>query len=228
MQRNVYLEGELGERFGTQMCFEAPTVKDALKLIEVNNPSFRKYLIDCHEKGVQFHIDVAGEELEYNEELLLPLHEGDITITAVPEGAGSGFKKLLLAIAIIVVVVATGGFAGLGAAAPATTGWAVGAAGALSIPGMILVGFTMSLAMAGLTEMMAPDPSVDSDQEQSYLFNGAEQNIIEGDPVPVLYGQLRVPGRPIGFSIKNAVPNYGGMGANGVPGAGRHGYIFPF
>ena len=49
--------------------------------------------------------------------------------------------------------------------------------------------------------MMAPDPATDGDQESSYLFNGAEQNIIQGDPVPVLYGQLRVPGQPISFEI---------------------------
>ena len=49
---------------------------------------------------------------------------------------------------------------------------------------------------------MAPDPSVDSDQEQSYLFNGQEQNVIEGDPVPVLYGRLRVPGQIINFEFQ--------------------------
>jgi hypothetical protein len=51
--------------------------------------------------------------------------------------------------------------------------------------------------------MMAPDPSVDSQQDESYLFQGSNQNIIEGDPVPILYGKLRIPGRPISFEIKN-------------------------
>ena len=63
--------------------------------------------------------------------------------------------------------------------------------------------------MAGITQMMAPDPSVDTDQEQSYLFNGAEQNIIEGDPVPILYGKLRVPGQPISFEIAGAKASQG-------------------
>ena len=68
-----------------------------------------------------------------------------------------------------------------------------------------MVGFSvgMSLAMAGLSEMMAQDPSTDSDQEQSYLFNGNEQNIIEGAPVPVLYGHLRIPGQPVNFELSN-------------------------
>ena len=51
---------------------------------------------------------------------------------------------------------------------------------------------------------MAPDPSTDNQQDESYLFQGAGQTIVEGDPVPVLYGKLRVPGRPISFEVKNA------------------------
>ena len=50
---------------------------------------------------------------------------------------------------------------------------------------------------------MSPDPSVDNQQDESYLFQGSSHTIIEGDPVPILYGQLRVPGRPISFEIKN-------------------------
>ena len=65
--------------------------------------------------------------------------------------------------------------------------------------------------------MMAPDPATDQDQEQSYLFNGAEKNTVQGDPVPVLYGQLRVPGQPISFEIAgiNSSINTLGFGQNG-------------
>ena len=66
----------------------------------------------------------------------------------------------------------------------------------------------MNLAMTGLTEMMAPDPEGDKDQQSSYNFNGLEQNVIEGDPVPVLYGRLQVPGQPVNFEVTNARRNY--------------------
>ena len=57
--------------------------------------------------------------------------------------------------------------------------------------------------------MMAPDPSVDIQQDpEDYLFQGSGQNLVEGDPVPVLYGQLRIPGRPISFEIKNAARSF--------------------
>ena len=59
----------------------------------------------------------------------------------------------------------------------------------------------LNLAMSGITQAMAPDPATDADMEESYLFNGNQQNIVEGDPVPVLYGRLRVPGQPINFEV---------------------------
>ena len=63
------------------------------------------------------------------------------------------------------------------------------------------MGFAVNLALQGIMELMAPDPATDQDGESSYLFNGSAQNIIEGDPVPVLYGKLRVPGQPVGFEM---------------------------
>jgi len=213
MQRNIYLEGDLGSNFGTHMSFNAPTVADVMKLIEVNNDDFRGYLIDAHEKGIGFHIDVAGAEIEYDEELLLPLHEGDITITPVPAGAKGG-GKILAAILIITLLVVSGGAAGgaiqgflFNSTAIAGTGL-FGSSLVLSIPGMMLAGLAASLAMSGIAEIMAPDPATDSDQQSSYLFNGNEKNVIEGDPVPLLYGRLRIPGQPVSFEITNLVPFY--------------------
>jgi predicted phage tail protein len=209
MQRNIYLEGELGSKFGSKLSYNAPTVADVMKLLDVNNEEFRPYLIQAHEKGVGFHIDVAGESLEYDEEVLLPLNEGDITITPVPAGAKGGGAKIFAAILIIVLIVVTGGFAGLGASGTtaANAGWAVAAGGGLSTTGMLVAGFAMSLAMSGIAEMMAPDPATDADQQSSYLFNGSEKNVIEGDPVPILYGRLKIPGQPVNFEISNVNPS---------------------
>jgi len=69
----------------------------------------------------------------------------------------------------------------------------------------MVAGLALNLAMVGFQQIMAPDPSVDSGpQEESYLFKGTGQIAIEGDPVPVLYGRLRVPARPISMEIRNS------------------------
>ena len=217
MQRKLYLEGELGEKYGHSMTVHAESVSDALRLLEVNNSDFRQYFVDCTERGVDFGVEIAGEEIEHEDELLLPITKGDITITAIPAGGGGGFKKVLTGLLIIAAVVvapymAAHGFLGglsafAGVAGQVGLGTAIGfGLTATGFMGLAIAAVGVSIAMSGLQEMMAPDPATDNDQESSYLFNGAEQNLIEGDPVPVLYGRLQIPGQPVNFEVTNASP----------------------
>lgn len=197
MQRKVYLEGEIADRFGSEFDMDVSSFGEAIHCFELNFEGFREYLIECHEKGVGFVCSANGKELESEEELLLQYPKGSLTLQAVPAGSKSGFGKILAAIAIVAVVYFTGGFAGAGIFANA-------AGTGLGLAGQLAVGLAINLAMTGIQQIMAPDPSVDVGQDQSYLFQGAGQTILEGDPVPVLYGRLRVPGRPISFEIKNS------------------------
>ncbi len=240
MLRNVYLEGELQTRFTKSFSVQAETLQDVLRCADANFDGFRKYLIDAAEEDVGFTIDVADDKIAYEEQMLMPLKAGDITIAPVAAGSKS-IGKIIAAIAIAYIIVQTGG-----AAAPvAEGGAAVGATGAAAAPvaipgtgltmtvaapvipaptmtlgqkfaagmakmgfkGKLLGGLSLSLGMQGLNELMAPDPSGDGDQESSYMFNGSEQNIIEGDPVPVLYGELQVPGQPISYDAISAAYN---------------------
>lgn len=196
MMRKIYLEGEIAERFGTEFDVHATSIKEAISCLETNLQGFREYLVECYEKGVGFIFSVEDNYLQKDEELLLQYPKGSFTMSAVPAGSKSGIAKIFAAIAIIVIVAATGGFA--------AGGWAVTATG-LSTAGQIVVGVALSLALTGIAQMMAPDPSVDggSEADESYIYQGAAQNINEGDPVPVVYGRLRIPGRPISFEIKN-------------------------
>ena len=224
MLRNIYLEGEMGERFGTGFQVNAPKIADVIKCIECNHPDFRGYLIECHEKNIGFEVDIANNKLDYAEELLMNLQEGDVTITPLAAGSKSGGGKILAAIALAAVAMFAmpallgsaggvlgggavgGGAVGVGATGGAGTAGLIGHGGAfLGIKaGAFKMGLGMlavNIGMAGITQLMAPDPATDADMEESYLFNGNQQNIVEGDPVPVLYGRLRVPGQPINFEV---------------------------
>ena len=218
MLRNVYLEGEMGEKFGTGFQVNALKVSDVIKCIECNHPSFKKYLMKCHEKDIGFEIDIAKSKLEYEAEMLMNLQEGDVTITPIPAGSKSGGAKIFAAVAILAAMVVTGGAAGglLAVGQTATTGTIAAGTGSifttvtaagtigLSNVGMMSVMLAVNVGMMGLSQLMAPDPATDADQEESYLFNGNQQNIVEGDPVPVLYGRLRVPGQPINFEVSGS------------------------
>lgn len=227
MMRNIYLEGEMGEKFGTHFQFNAPTVQDAIKCLDANFSGIKKYFIDCHENDIGFEIDVASNKLDYEVEMLMTLQEGDITITPIPAGSKSATAKILAAIAMVVVAIYAPQL--LGAMMSTTTtagvtiitpslGTSLAFAG-LGNLGMIQMGLSMmaiNLAMAGINQMMAPDPATDGDQESSYLFNGAEQNVIQGDPVPVLYGRLRIPGQPISFEIAGVNSRINSLGFDSI------------
>lgn len=213
MLRNVYLEGEMGERFLPHLQLQFSKPQEVLQALDANFPDFRSYLLEKHEEGVNFEIDIAGKEIEEPAELLLEIKEGDITITPIPAGSKSGPLKVLAAIALITVVMmnpalfvtatgaqTAGAMAATGVINPGTMAL-LQAGASLNMLGLATLGVATNLALNGLNQMMAPDPSTDSDQEESYLFNGAEQNIVSGDPVPILYGRLRVPGQPISFEI---------------------------
>ena len=231
MARKIYLNGEMSNKFGTVHPFVGDTVQDAIRLINANNPEFRPYLFNCMEEDIGFSITVHGKELEDGRELLLPLREGDIIITPIAAGSGSGKAKILTA-ALIAFTLMSGGIGGaLGlqtAAGTASTGatfgvgmggWAAGGtyattgqsifAAAMAQGGVAqaaasaAMGLAANLAYTGIAQIMAPDPAVDKEEEKGYMLSGSQQNIVEGDPVPVLYGELRVPGKPISFEVKN-------------------------
>lgn len=69
-------------------------------------------------------------------------------------------------------------------------------AASLNLAGMAVMMLGTNLALMGLAEMSAPDPDRTTD-DPSYLFNGAENHIEQGKPVPLLYGELTIGGAPI-------------------------------
>ena len=202
MQRNVYLQGELGERFGRKFIVNTENYSDIFKCIQANRPDFVPYLRKCHENDIGFILDTEENGALDHEDLLSPVAKGDITLALAPAGSKKGLTKILAAIAIIAVIYFTGGFAGLGVGG-ANTGYMVAASGGLTITGSMTVLFAANLALAGLQQIMAPDPAVDQDSgaNTNYLFSGGANNAREGDPVPILYGELRVPGRPISIEV---------------------------
>ena len=216
MLRKVYLEGEMGDKFGTGFQIYADSVADVMRNLEANlGEEIRGYLVDCHDKDIGFVVEVADNTFDTEAELLMQMHEGDVTITPMPAGSKSALGKILAAIVLVIVAIYVpqmltqfqGVSVGLGApgsgltftAASKTIGTFMGLqAGTISL-GLGLM--AASLAMMGIMQMMAPDPAVDQAMPETYLFNGPEQNVVQGDPVPVLYGRLRVPGQPVNFEI---------------------------
>jgi predicted phage tail protein len=137
----------------------------------------------------------------------------EVIITPVPAGSGKGLGKLitgLLLLAAMFFMPGTAGFftnvnaiggagTGIGSMSAASVLGMQGAGGAvvsLNIAGSAVMMIGANLALMGLAEMSAPDPDKTTD-DPSYLFNGAENHIEQGKPVPLLYGELTIGGAPI-------------------------------
>jgi len=201
MQRSIHLQGELGERFGTKFTVHADNYSDIFKCINANRPEFLPFLRDCHDKDIGFILETAEDSVD-QEGLLLPIREGDITLAIAPAGSKSGIGKILAAIAIVIIIIyAPQLFGATQAGGGAVTSWATAAG--LNTAGQIAAAMAINLALTGLQQLMAPDPAVDSDSPTNYLFTGGASNAIEGDPIPVLYGELRIPGSAISIDILN-------------------------
>ena len=203
--QQVRLVGNIA-KFGEVWETNCTNIRDIFKLIECQTTGFRQYLLDAAHADVGFAIQRGDEFLENPEELLLSIGSEDIIITEVPAGSKSGFAKILAAIAIVALtVVSAGGFAGLG------TLLSGGGLGAFAAQGALLM--AANLALTGISQLMAPGPETDKKENEGYLFNGPVNNIAQGIPVPVIYGELKVGGAPISVSF---IPDSGGTYGNGA------------
>lgn len=215
MQHSVYLQGELGERFGSKFIVNTSNYADVFKCINANRPEFLPYVRKCHEEDINFIVETEDGTIDHTD-ALTPIGKGDITISLAPAGSKSGFGKILAAIAIIAFLVFNPlALAGVPAGSSLIT--AAMTAGGLSATATFAVfaGFQLatSLAIAGIQQIMAPDPAVDQDAPTNYLFSGGASTAVEGDPIPIFYGELRVPGRPIAIDIRQGGNGSGGNSA---------------
>ena len=88
----------------------------------------------------------------------------------------------------------------------------------LSTAGNMVLMLGTNLALVGLAEMQMPDAG-EMTSDPAFLFNGANNNIEQGQPVPVLYGTMKIGGTPLsqGFKageLKNTVYNLANASAS--------------
>ena len=207
MQHSVYLQGELGEKFGSKFIVNTNNYADIFKCINANRPDFLPYVRKCHQEDINFIVETDDGTIDQTD-LIVPVCRGDITISLVPAGSKKGIGKILAAIAIVLIVIYNPAMFGAFAEGATVTTWAT--ATGLNTFGQIAASMALNLALTGIQQLMAPDPAVDKDAPTNYLFSGGASNSVEGDPIPVLYGELRVPGRPIAIDIRQ-----GGNGSGG-------------
>lgn len=186
--RTIYLDGDLGERFGHkhQLIINSPAeaVRALCCVIDGLQPAIAE-----HENG--FHVFVDEESID-EQGLLLPTGQSDIRIMPVVAAAGGGFFNIIAGAALIGAAFFTGG-ASLAA-------WGMGS--------MVMGGLGAAMLFGGVAQMFMPKQKglagVESvDNGASYHFNGPVNMVAQGSCVPVLYGEMWAGGVVVSAGIYN-------------------------
>lgn len=204
---HVKLMGEMGEKFGSEWNMDVSNFRDVFRLIDCQTNGFKKYLTDCAEEGINFTIQNGEDLVDGTLDAMIAPVKDIVVITPVAAGAGmSDILKVIFGIFLLMYgpAMADGLFSG------------VEAEGVVELERMnkakafttkAIQGVGTSLAMGGIQSYLTPDTP--STSGKSYLFNGPENNVKEGVPVPLLYGQLLVGGSVINFGVEEeALPPF--------------------
>jgi predicted phage tail protein len=215
--------GELGERFGAEHTYyNLRNAADAIKLLCINMPEFKDYLLESEENGIGYQVLQGGVDFSY-EDLILPFGERDLVIVPVLSGSGEGGGKVLAGIGLVALsfLLPGAGIFGAGAGLLGITGSASTIA-ALTSVGSALSVFGASLILGGVAQALSPQPQIPTlggfgstsyggsrmgsrnrtngpenvtsgiDGQQSYAYTGAANSVGVGATVPLAYGKVLI------------------------------------
>ncbi|MFC3338828.1 tail assembly protein [Paracandidimonas soli] len=184
--RTVRLYGRLGATFGRVHQFVCSDTAGAIRALCAMVPGFQKFLLESKDKGLGYTVFIGRENI--GEDMLqTPPGDEDIRIAPVILGSGrGGFFQIVLGAALIGAAFLTGG-ASLAAGKLAFSG----------LMGQMAFGMGVAMVLGGVSQLLTRQPQgitgVESpDNGASYNFNGPVNVTAQGNPVPVLYGEMIV------------------------------------
>lgn len=189
--RTVRLYGHLGKQFGRVHRFDVRSPAEAISALRANFPEFAPVIANG-----EWRVLVGGKARTL-EEIHYPL-DADLSIVPAVGGSG-GLGKLLLGAALIAASFELGPEFGL---LPFTEGPLAG----LSI-GSMIGNLGISLVVGGLSQMLfappKPQAATAGVNNPGYAFNGAVNTNMQGAPVPLCYGRLRVGSQVISAGLSS-------------------------
>ena len=169
MVRNVYLYGDLADKYGKVIQLAADSVAEVIHLMQANFSDFRKTILPGR------YAILRGESIDNYEEnitedqLMMRFSSGDWHIIPEAVGAGGFFQFIGGAVLTIIGVY-------------------------FQQPWLIQLG--VGLMLSGVATMLTPVPDVtdfsrneEANERASLIYTGGVNNIEQGGPIPIVYGQ---------------------------------------
>lgn len=179
---SVILHGKLGKKFGKHHKFLIKKPIDAIKALMANKKGFYKAYKTWGREGKLYQIICDNKIIETNDELVNNKEIKEIHICPIIAGAGDnvqGIGQIIVGTLLIVVGVMT------------------------SNPYLINAG--IAIAVGGVMSILFPPPTPTFEsnvQSKSFLFSSTENSTVQGVPVPIGYGRLRVGSKVISTSLQ--------------------------
>ena len=191
----IRLLGEAGRRYGRKFQLAVKTPAEALRALCLQIPGLRQYLLESGEKGIDWRVVTDHAEGLDEDQMLWPMSKR-LVLAPLPAGRG-GVGKIIAGVALVGLAIVTGGATiGLfGLIAPIAISPIIGTIG-------------LSLIFGGVSDLLTPTPKMPnvkggglgggssatsgrSQEEQlnSFAFDKSNANTVQGDVVPVLYGE---------------------------------------
>ncbi|WAS56192.1 tail assembly protein [Burkholderia ambifaria] len=173
--REVRLYGIAGTRFGRVHRLAVSSTAEAVRALSVLIPGFRRFLLEARDNGLTFAVFNGRRNLS-EDDLDAPIGNDAIRIAPVIIGSKSGGLFQTIFGAALMVVGAVASFYG--------QPW-----------GAQLMGLGASMALGGIVQMLSPQQTGlagVNDNGTSYYFNGPVNSAAQGEPVPLVYGEMVV------------------------------------
>jgi predicted phage tail protein len=207
----IRLLGEAGRRFGRKFQLAVKTPAEAMRALCTQIPALRQYLLESGEKGIDWRVVTDHSEGLEEEQLLWPMSKR-MVLAPLPAGRG-GVGKIIAGVALVAAAIV---FAPAGLLAGSIFGFTLGSTAAMAIGSIGL-----SMIFSGVADLLTPTPKMpnvknvggsstsgrdESEQLNSFTFDKSNANTIQGDVVPVLYGERIVGALPVlsfGLELQN-------------------------
>lgn len=188
--KTIELHGILAKKFGRLFKLDVKSAKEAAHALACQIPEFKQFMQNSEKLGYRFAV-FAGkkrtQKTNLSEQDLDSITTADM-IHIVPRIIGSGGKTMgWLQVIAGVALIATGVGAGFGAAGFAAAAMNMG-----------MIGAGVGLLLGGVSTLLMPTPPLPDQNEDgnrpNNSFGGAITTYAQGNPVPILYGELEIGG----------------------------------
>jgi len=211
----IRLLGEAGRRYGRRFQLAVKTPAEALRALCLQIPGLRQYLLESGEKGIDWRVVTDHAEGLDEDQMLWPMSKR-MVLAPLPAGRG-GVGKIIAGVALVAlaIFVLPGALIGVGTLGTIGLGAFAAPVGAIGV----------SLIFGGVAELLTPTPKMpnvkggglgggssstsgrDRDEQlNSFAFDKSNANTVQGDVVPVLYGERIIGALPVlsfGLELQN-------------------------